>query len=236
MFGYPTGVGCLLARRQALEVLDRPWFSGGTVVAVAIEGDAYRLAPGYAGFEDGTLNFLSLPAVEIGLDHLDSVGIETVHTRVRCLTDWLLRRMATLRHERGTPVVRIYGPPTWDRRGGTIAFNFLDPAGDVVDERVVDQWARARSISLRTGCFCNPGAGESALGLAGHQTARLLEEQPLLTVDDYIRLTGMQSGGAIRLSLGLVSNVDDVERFLELARQFPDAVVDDRALPPRHGC
>lgn len=111
MFGYPTGVGCLLARRQALEVLHRPWFSGGTVVAVAVEGDAYRLAPGYAGFEDGTLNFLSLPAVEIGLDHLDSIGIETIHTRVRCLTDWLLTRMATLRHQRGTPVVRIYGPP-----------------------------------------------------------------------------------------------------------------------------
>ncbi len=60
-----------------MEVLDHPWFSGGTVVAVAIGGDAYRLAPGYAGFEDGALNFLSLPAVEIGLDHLDSIGIET---------------------------------------------------------------------------------------------------------------------------------------------------------------
>lgn len=84
-----------------------------------------------------------------------------------------------------------------------------------MDERVVDQWARARRVSLRTGCFCNPGAGESAFGLASDQTARLLEEHALLTVDDYIRLTGMQSGGAIRLSLGLVSNVADVERFLE---------------------
>ena len=31
MFGYPTGVGCLLARRDALARLRRPWFSGGTV-------------------------------------------------------------------------------------------------------------------------------------------------------------------------------------------------------------
>ncbi|MGH2588632.1 MAG: aminotransferase class V-fold PLP-dependent enzyme, partial [Dehalococcoidia bacterium] len=31
MFGYPTGVGCLIARRAALAKLRRPWFAGGTV-------------------------------------------------------------------------------------------------------------------------------------------------------------------------------------------------------------
>ena len=31
MFGYPTGIGCLLARREALARLRRPWFSGGAV-------------------------------------------------------------------------------------------------------------------------------------------------------------------------------------------------------------
>src|SRR6266545_2314488 len=29
LFGWPTGVGCLLARRDALTKLERPWFSGG---------------------------------------------------------------------------------------------------------------------------------------------------------------------------------------------------------------
>jgi selenocysteine lyase/cysteine desulfurase len=29
MFGYPTGVGALVARRDALERLSRPWFAGG---------------------------------------------------------------------------------------------------------------------------------------------------------------------------------------------------------------
>jgi selenocysteine lyase/cysteine desulfurase len=31
MFGYPTGVGALLARRPALKKLHRPWFAGGTI-------------------------------------------------------------------------------------------------------------------------------------------------------------------------------------------------------------
>jgi selenocysteine lyase/cysteine desulfurase len=29
MFGYPTGVGALIVRREALAALERPWFAGG---------------------------------------------------------------------------------------------------------------------------------------------------------------------------------------------------------------
>ena len=59
-------------------------------------------------------------------------------------------------------MARIYGPRDVERRGGTIAFNFLHPDGRVVDERYVDRVGRRHGISLRTGCFCNPGAGEVA--------------------------------------------------------------------------
>ncbi len=74
MFGWPTGVGCLLARREALAKLERPWFSGGTIVAAFVQRQYYQSAPGAPHFEDGTVNYLNLPAVEIGLDLLDRVG------------------------------------------------------------------------------------------------------------------------------------------------------------------
>ena len=44
MFGYPTGVGCLLARRVALARLRRPWFAGGTITVASVQGDRYYLA------------------------------------------------------------------------------------------------------------------------------------------------------------------------------------------------
>src|SRR6266567_2697375 len=31
IFGYPTGVGCLLARKAAFAKLRRPWYAGGTI-------------------------------------------------------------------------------------------------------------------------------------------------------------------------------------------------------------
>src|SRR4029079_10001253 len=85
MFGWPTGVGCLLARREALAKLERPWFSGGTIVAAFVQREYYDFAPGAAPSEDATITSLNLPAVEIGLRLLDRLGIETIHTRVSAL-------------------------------------------------------------------------------------------------------------------------------------------------------
>ncbi len=80
MFGLPTGVGALIARREALAELRRPWFAGGTISMVSVAADAHRLSPGHAGFEDGTPNFASIPAVTVGLDAVDRVGIDAIHT------------------------------------------------------------------------------------------------------------------------------------------------------------
>jgi selenocysteine lyase/cysteine desulfurase len=74
LLGYPTGVGCLLVRRQALAKLRRPWFAGGTIVAVSVQGDWHVPAGDGSAFEDGTVNYLTLPAVEQGLAYVDGSG------------------------------------------------------------------------------------------------------------------------------------------------------------------
>jgi molybdenum cofactor sulfurtransferase len=235
MFGWPTGVGCLLARREALAKLERPWFSGGTIVAAFVQREWYQSAPGAAQFEDGTVNFLNLPAIEIGLRLLDRIGIETIHDRVELLASRLLKALVALRHAGGAPVATIYGPPESARRGATVAFNFLHPDGHLVDERYVDRVARGHNISLRTGCFCNPGAGEVAFTIS-RETLVGGEFGDAMTLDDYIRAIGLPSGGAIRASLGLASNLADISRFDVFSREFVDLTTVPADLPPRVGC
>jgi molybdenum cofactor sulfurtransferase len=223
IFGYPTGVGCLLARRRALAKLRRPWFAGGTITVASVQGDRHYLAEGESGFEDGTVDFLALPAVEIGLEHIASIGMEIIHERVRCLTGWLLENLLALRQPGGQPLARLYGPPTTDRRGGIVTFNFYDPAGRAIDHRTVQDRASAANISLRTGCFCNPGGGEIALGLTGTELSscfRQPEHETHLTIDDFRMCIDGKSTGAVRVSLGLVSNLADVDRFIGFAKQF----------------
>jgi selenocysteine lyase/cysteine desulfurase len=226
MFGYPTGVGCLLARSRTLATMKRPWFAGGTVNFATVSGRACILSAGEAGFEDGTLNYLAIPAVELGLRHLASVGVDTINTRIRCLTAWMLQRLLELQHSNGHHMVRIYGPVTTESRGGTIAMNFYDPEGHLLDYRRVEEMAGACGISLRTGCFCNPGAGETAEGITEEDVRAALALDPqnmnLTRFLDLVTSRGGKSAGAIRVSLGLVSNFADALRFIEFAASLRD--------------
>ena len=223
MFGYPTGVGCLLARREALAKLHRPWFAGGTITVASVQGDKYYLAEGEAGFEDGTPDYLALPAIEMGLDYLSSIGIETIHTRVHDITGLLIEQLVPLQHANGRPLARIYGPRSTDRRGGTVTFNFYGPDGRPIDHRLVEERATAANISLRTGCFCNPGGGEIALGITGTELSSCFqqpEHETHLTIDDFRLCIDGKSTGAVRVSVGLVTNAADVNAFITLARGF----------------
>ena len=223
IFGYPTGVGCLLARRQALAKLRRPWFAGGTITVASVQGDKHYLAENEAAFEDGTIDYLALPAIEIGLQHIESIGYDVIHERVHCLTGWLLEKLVELRQPNGQPLARIYGPHSTDCRGGTVTFNFYDADGRPIDHRIVEQRANAAHISLRTGCFCNPGGGEIALGISGtelNSCFRQPKHQTHFTVDDFRLCIDGKSSGAVRVSLGLVANLADVNRFLSFALGF----------------
>jgi len=247
VFGFPTGVGCLLARRDALTRLRRPWFSGGTIWGASAIGGWHRLLANEAAFEDGTVNFLSIPEVAAGLRWISDIGIDLIHQRVCCLTGWLLDSLTRLKHSNGVPLVRLYGPPSVRARGGTVTLNFLDSDGRLVDERAVSRDASAAGISLRTGCFCNPGAAECAFGLT-RRDLRAPRWKPALrgqgflrdsmsTVDDYLDLIGLPTGGAVRVSLGVVSTLADVESFLDFAeRTYRDRQPDLTGLAPRLQC
>jgi molybdenum cofactor sulfurtransferase len=226
MFGYPTGVGCLLARREALARLHRPWFAGGTITVASVQGDRYFLAEGEAAFEDGTLNYLSLPAVEIGLKHLESIGLEMIHERTSLLAGWLLEELISLRHANSQPLIRLYGPHDTQHRGATMTMNFYRANGAVIDHRAIERQANLAKVSLRTGCFCNPGGGEVALNLSAGELATCFRQsahQQRFTVDDFRLCVDGKSTGAVRISLGLVSNFADVYRFLQFAGGLLDA-------------
>lgn len=225
MFGYPTGVGALLVRRSAFSALRRPWFAGGTVNFASVQGQAHVLSPNEAAFEDGTLNYLSIPAVEIGLRHIESIGIEMIAERVKTLIGWLLDGLLALRHSNGRAMVRIYGPATTEARGGTVTLNLYDPQGHLLDYRRVEELAGQEGISLRTGCFCNPGAGEIAEGLTEEDMRAGFTLGTDINLMSFLRLMrerGHKSAGSIRASIGIASNFADVRRFLRFVEGFRD--------------
>jgi selenocysteine lyase/cysteine desulfurase len=144
---------------------------------------------------------------------------------VSCLTGWLLKKLLMLQHRNGRHMVRIYGPATTTSRGGSLTMNFYDPDGHLLDYRRIEEIASVQGISLRTGCFCNPGAGEAAEGLTADDMRAAAAEPAGMTLPRFLQFMqhrGGKSAGAIRASLGIVSDFRDAYRFFRFAADFRD--------------
>lgn len=227
MFGYPTDIGALIARREALARLRRPWFAGGTISVASVQNEAwYRLLSDARGFEDGTLDYLGFPAVVLGLEHLTSVGIDLIHLRAACLTGWLLDEFGSLTHSNGTPLVRVFGPSDTRCRGATIALHILGADGRPYDVEDVATAAGECLISVRSGCFCNPGDGEVAHDISRDAMARCFDDDHAdLTLEHCQQIIADSIGrvpNTLRVSLGLASNFADVYRFLAFVASYRD--------------
>ena len=217
MFGYPTGVGGLIARRDALAALTRPWFAGGTVEFVSVQHRTHLLKTGAEGFEDGTPNFAALAALPAGFEWLGTAGMGNVKAHVGALTTTLLSELTALHHANGRRMVTIYGPGAGNARGGTVAFNVLDRNGRVVPYQRVERNALVSGVSIRGGCFCNPGAAERAFGFPAAESAACMERarREGFSVERFAEcLGGDIAVGAVRASFGIASNERDIERLL----------------------
>jgi selenocysteine lyase/cysteine desulfurase len=203
LFGYPTGLGALVARREALARLRRPWFAGGTVLYAAVGADTHRLRSRHEGFEDGTPNFLGIAALPAGFALLEEVQLPRLSAHVESLTAMLLDEL------RAMPHVVLYGPRDTHARGGVVTFNVRGVAYTEVEARAT----KAR-VSVRGGCFCNPGAAEAAFGLSDVRNCLdTLSED--FSVERFAACTG-SAVGAVRVSLGMANNAADVRRVVDV--------------------
>jgi selenocysteine lyase/cysteine desulfurase len=196
LFGWPTGVGALIARRGALAKLRRPWFAGGTVLYASVGAGRHRLRLGHDAFEDGTPNFLGIAALESGFALLNEIGMERIAAHVERLTSMFADEVSDFATMVGRTTLNIDGVPYWD-----------------VEER-----ARRENISLRGGCFCNPGASELAFGLRG--VGRCLDALgDDFTVQRFADCAG-RPVGAVRVSFGIANNDADVARVIDFLRRI----------------
>ena len=138
-FGYPTGMGWLIARHEALARLRRPWFAGGAIGVASVVEPTPRSRLASTGFEDGTIDFL----VAAG-DRDRHRAISGRRHRRRSTTASSTSPVGSwpassgLRHPDGSPKIRLYGPTDDRERGGTVPFNLLRPFGAIVDFPAVE--------------------------------------------------------------------------------------------------
>lgn len=143
--------------------------------------------------------------------------MDRIHRRVKELSDYILSNLTTLRHHNGIPLIRLYGPKDIHNRGGTFLMNFCDVNNNFYPIQCIEQRANEQKISLRTGCFCNPGIDELNHCLSENQLGSYFRGRMQGDYFDIIRFLG-QPRGAVRLSVGFITTKADTEKFVIFAR------------------
>ena len=79
--------------------------------------------------------------------------------------------------------------------------------------------ANKRLISLRAGCFCNPGIDEINSHITKEELSKYFDSRHHADYDDMTSFLG-KLRGAIRVSLGIPTTKSDLETFIGFARRF----------------
>jgi molybdenum cofactor sulfurtransferase len=258
MFGYPTGLGALLVRkeRSPLLRLHKRYFGGGTVHALAAtSGFVMPRELPHEYMEDGTSHYQGISALRHCFKELsDCGGMGTVAEELGRLSALLEQGMTALQHSDGKPVCEIYTPERRNdnnvdmstsalfttpgrycaSRGPTLAFNLRWADGSPVGHNEVHRIAcRPRVgpvVHLRVGCFCNPGGCQEALGLSHNQIRDNFKAGRYCWSEDVDLVEGLRTG-AVRVSLGRGSTEHDVHAFLAfLTDHYVDRSCEDAAM------
>eukprot|EP00961_Rhodomonas_salina_P302129 3940734-Rhodomonas_salina.1 len=222
IFGYPTGIGCLVAKKSALARLQRPWFAGGTIRAVLSQPEflhhqSYDPSM-HQCWEDGTINFQQTSAVRMGLEWIQRVGVNNIRVHTSSLIQWIAAELKELRWDNGAPFCFIPEAESGDQ-GSSVSMLVLSRNGKIVPHKVMEAKTAAANFAVRTGCFCNPGTGFLMLNWADQNLAHENKVDGNKTVHNFIHdfhAFGEEYGakGLVRVSVGIPTTFADAFQLL----------------------
>ncbi|KAH0793456.1 molybdenum cofactor sulfurase [Histomonas meleagridis] len=221
IFGFPN-LGALVVKNDVVPNLRKMGFAGGSVVMATCGKDFALLQPrGCSRFEDGTIPFLSILALKNGFDALDALGIKNISKHTWCVARELYVRLNNIRHSNGRPVVKIYGNHNLNdplKQGPIITLNFLNSTGGYIGYNEVMKNAAKENINIRVGCFCNPGGCTKANGLTDDEVEEYYKEKT--SCHDSIDIVNGVPLGAVRISMGAYTSMEDVEAFTNFVEKY----------------
>ncbi|MCX6771920.1 MAG: aminotransferase class V-fold PLP-dependent enzyme [Candidatus Micrarchaeota archaeon] len=146
----PTGIGCLVGKREAFEKLDTFIVGGETVETVSLQGVKWKSAP--KRFEAGIQNYAGAIGLAAACDYLSKVGMQNIEEHEKKMARALLEAINSI------PNSTIYGSAT-AQRSALVSFNLKG----VAPHQVALMADSLSKIALRSGVFCAQ-IGMGALG------------------------------------------------------------------------
>lgn len=230
MFGFPD-LGALIVRREAADVLrQRRYFGGGTVDMVTCLSGKHnwhmaKSSSLHAALEDGTLPIHSIMALSIAIQTHEKLfgSFADISSHTANLVRHLYNEMSNMIHSNGEVLCKIHAAPGADyneskHQGPIIAFNLMDSRGAWISNAEVERLASIYCIHLRSGGLCNPGGVARSLGLSHQDSERMYAAG--YRCGGEIDIVERKPTGVLRISLGAMSTLSDIEAFLDFLKSF----------------
>ncbi|KAI3323629.1 MOSC N-terminal beta barrel domain-containing protein [Xylariaceae sp. AK1471] len=228
IFGFPD-LGGLIVRREAASVFQqRRYFGGGTVDMVVCSKEqwhAQKTQSLHEALEDGTLPIHNIIALNSALEvHQKLYGsMADIASHTAFLARRLHRGLEGVRHGNGKPACVIYSMSPDDAHtdfgsGPVLAFNLQSQLGAWVSLTEFEKLAVLKKFHIRTGGLCNPGGVAAALELEPWEMKQNFSAGFRCGNENDI-INGKPTG-VIRVSVGAMSTVSDVDRFTAFIEEF----------------
>ncbi|KAI2619555.1 PLP-dependent transferase [Hypomontagnella submonticulosa] len=231
MFGFPDLGGLIVRRQAAPAFLSRRYFGGGTVdmvVCLKEQWHAPKTQALHESLEDGTLPVHSIVALDSALAvHRQLFGsMEDISSHTSFLAQRLHEGLTTLSHSNGRPVCIMYSQPSLTSKssesslgnGPVVAFNLQNHLGSWISLIEFEKLAVLKRFHVRTGGLCNPGGIANSLGLEPWEMKRNFSAGFRCGTESDI-MSGRPTG-VIRVSLGAMSTISDVDKFIAFVAEF----------------
>jgi len=217
LFGFPTGLGALIIRNSSAYVLEKNYFGGGTVEIGTRLGHVNK-ADISERFEDGTIAFLDIIALQFGFDSWQKISHDISQTSLHTFTlaAYVYKNLQLYQHGNGARVAVIYEDTAYECmeiQGPILAFNLLHADGGYIGYTQVEKLSSVWGIDLRVGCVCNMGSCQSHLNLRDKQIIK--NYQAGHVCGDGMDLVDGSPTGIIRISFGYTSTLQDADKFLK---------------------
>lgn len=219
IFGYPD-LGAIIVLRDSGRILfQRKYFGGGTRAAVTSDSFHAARPELHEALEDGTLPFHTILALDASFNnHTRLFGSHLNVSRHAAQVSKLMRMLLScLRHDNGRRVCQLYSTSSPDE-GPIISFNLLAADGSPIGHASFEKLSLLRNIALRTGGMCNPGGVETHLDLQDWEIERNYRRGKVC--GDDVDIIDGKNTGAIRVSFGASSTVEEVCAFVDFIREF----------------
>ncbi|KAK2792493.1 hypothetical protein FQN51_001666 [Onygenales sp. PD_10] len=228
IFGFPD-LGALIVRKASGHIFNkRRYFGGGTVGMVMSLEDQWHAKKStsiHDQLEDGTLPFHSIIALNSAFEVHERIygSMANVSAHAGDLAKKLYDRLSSKRHANGMLVCEMYKHSTsnYDDRvtqGPIVSFNMRNSSGEWVGKSEVEKLAAVKDIQIRSGTLCNPGGMAYNLGLKAEEMKRNYNAGQRCGDDNDI-IEGKPTGG-LRVSIGAMSSINDIDRFVNFIDEF----------------